>query len=361
MKVALHQVFLKKITLWMCLLLLFGALKIFSGFLAEKYYPNYMYIDAWVERITYFNSEDLESYIDELAHKVNSDEQYRKHVGKDFTALLKSYKNRAFVCNLINFAENGQGVLSSKIPDDFEKMQDFYRQLSVPSIINEQPLNRYFLMQSINFVPIFVLLLCAVIWGEHYENGIDKISSSTLKGSYYHRTIDVILISLSLFFLTVNEFFDLWYSGLLEHKYIWKCSVQSYDYFRYTQLQCNIGSVLLISFISKLIGMFCLNFLGMFIARWKRSVKESAIWTILILIALFFFGKSLENTKFYAIIQIGIVDWKMIISKIRIFSPLQQNTLLLGILFTILVAVAICRGLVLKRYPKMQILGNRRL
>ena len=354
MRVALHRIFRKKVLLWICLLFLFGSLKVFSMYITEKYYPQYKYIDSWVEESSSLSEEHLSNYVSQLAQKVNSDEQYRKTVGQDFSAFLKSYENRTFIRNLISFARNGQGVLSSKIPDDFENLQVFYRDLDVPSVINEQPLTRYFFLQSINIVPIIILLLCALIWGEHYEQGIYRATSSTLRGDCYHKTVDITLISLGVCFLTVNELFDLWYSGLLKYGYIWKCSVQSYNYFRYSQLQSSIGTVLLISFTSKLIGILGLSFLGMLIAQWKKSVRESVIWAMLILIVLLFIGKAFENTKFYSIIQIGIIDWKYLISKITILEPLQLNTLVLGLLLTFFITVIFYCYLVLRRLQKKQ-------
>lgn len=340
MNIALRQIFEKKLRLWICLLFLFGSLKVFSMYITEKYYPNYEFIDLWIEESNFLSEENLAIYVKELAQEINCDEQYRKLVGQDYTAFLKSYKNHMFLCNLISFAENGEGVLSARIPDDFENLQDFYKKLDAPSIINEQPLNRYYFLQSINVVPIIVLILSAIVWGEHYENGVDKATLSTVKGKPYHTTLDVTLIIIGACFLTANEMVDLWYSGLLRYKYLWRCSVQSYDFFRYSQLKSSMGTVMLISFVSKLVGVFCLSSWGSLVAKRSKSVKESVIWSIFILIAILFFAKGLENTKLYPLVQIGIIDWKLLISKIAIFEPLHLNTLSLGLILICLITMA---------------------
>ena len=352
MSIALHRIFRKKLLLWICLLFLFGALKIFSAFLANEYYPQYNHIDIWLKDCRTVSEEELDGYVSQLAQQVNSDEQHLKVVGRDFYAFLESYENRVFVQNLINFAKNGEGALGTGIPDNFGNLQDFYRELDAPAVINEQPLDQYFFLQSISIVPIIVLLLCAIIWGEHFEQGIYRVTESTPNGETYYKTYNVVLLSLGLCFLIFNELFDLWQSGLLENEYIWKSPVQSYGCFRYVQLHCSIGVIWAISFTSKLIGVFTLCLVGLLIAKWKKSVKDSVVWIMLLLIAFLFLGKALENTGIYSVMQLGIINWQDLIRNATILLPLPLNTLVLGLIITFLITAMLYCYVTFKRSQK---------
>jgi len=339
MKIALDRIFRKKILLWIIIVTLFFAVKISSAFLFDKQYPEFQHLDTWITDCQGLDDNTLEDYVAELADEIGSDKQKQRTMGQELSELLDSYENRLFIQNLVSFAQKGEGVLSAKIPHNFEKLLDFYKTLDAPSIINEQPLDRFFGMQRVNIIPLVVLLLTAFFWGEFYESGIYKLTASMKEGNRYTIATHILLAGTSLLLLLINELTDLWYSGVFHYPYIWDCPIQSYHNFRYAQMNATLGTALLLSFISKFFGTLVLCHCGMLIARWKQTVKDSVVYAVVLIVLLFFVGKALENTDLRSVQQLGIVDWQSILRSTAIILPLQVNSLVLGFVIVIVLGV----------------------
>lgn len=339
MKIALDRIFRKKILLWIIIVTLFLAVKVGSALLVDSQNPEFQHLDTWIADCQGLDDNALENYVTKLASKISADKQKQRTEGQDFSALIESYENRLFIQNLVNFAQKGEGVLSAKIPHNFEKLLDFYKTLDTPSIINEQPLNRFFGMQRVNIIPLVVLLLAAFFWGEFYESGIYKLTSSMKEGNRYTISTHILLVGTSLLLLLINELTDLWYSGVFRYPYLWDCPVQSYHNFRYVQMNTTLGTALLLSFISKFFGTLVLCHCGLLIARWKQTVKDSVVYSVVLIVQIFFVGKALENTDLRSIVQLGIVDWQSILRSTTIILPLQVNSLVLGFVIVIVLGV----------------------
>lgn len=339
MRIALDRIFRKKILLWIIIVTLFFAVKIGSAFLFDKQYPEFQHLDTWITDCQGLDDNALEDYVAELADEIGSDKQKQRTMGQELSELLDSYENRLFIQNLVSFAQKGEGVLSAKIPHNFEKLLDFYKTLDTPSIINEQPLDRFFGMQKVNIIPLVVLLLTAFFWGEFYESGIYKLTASMKEGDHYTIATHILLAGTSLLFLLINELTDLWYSGVFRYPYIWDCPVQSYHNFRYVQMNTTLGAALLLSFISKFLGTLVLCHCGLLIARWKQTVKDSVVYAVILIVLLFFVGKALENTDLRSVQQLGIIDWQSVLCSTAIILPLQVNSLVLGFVIVIVLGV----------------------
>lgn len=344
MKIALDRIFRKKILLWIIIVTLFLAVKVGSALLVDKQYPEFQHLDTWITDCQGLDDNALEDYVADLTSEIAADKQKQREESRDLSALIESYENRLFIQNLVSFAQNGEGVLSAKIPHNFEKLLAFYKTLDTPSVINEQPLDRFFAMQKIGVVPLIVLLLSAFFWGEFYESGIYKMTASMKEGNRYTIATHILLAGTSLLLLLINELTDLWYSGVFHYPYIWNCSVQSYHNFRYVQMNTTLGTALLLSFISKFFGALVLCHCGMLIAQWKQTVKDSVVYAVVLIVLLFFVGKALENTDLRSIVQLGIVDWQSVLRSTTIILPLQVNSLVLGL------GIVIALGVILDGY-----------
>jgi len=339
MKIALDRIFRKKILLWIIIVTLFFAVKVGSALLVDKQYTEFQHLDTWITDCQGLDDNALKDYVADLASEIGADKQRQREESHDLSALIKSYENRLFIQNLVNFAQKGEGVLSAKIPHNFEKLLDFYKTLDTPSIINEQPLDRFFGMQQVNIIPLVVLLLTAFFWGEFYESGIYKLTASMKEGNRYTIATHILLAGASLLLLLINELTDLWYSGVFRYPYIWDCPVQSYHHFRYAQMNATLGTALLLSFLSKFFGTLVLCHCGILIARWKQTVKDSVVYAVVLIVLLFFVGKALENTDLRSVQQLGIVDWQSILRSTTIILPLRVNSLTLGLGIVIVLLV----------------------
>ena len=339
MNIALDHIFRKKILLWIIIVTLFLAVKMGSAFWVDSQYLDYQYLDIWLTDCQGLDDNALKDYVADLAGEIGADKQRQLEESQDLSALIKSYENRLFIQNLISFAQKGEGVLSAKIPHNFEKLLGFYKMLDAPSVINEQPLDRFFGMQRVNIIPLVVLLLTAFFWGEFYESGIYKLTASMKEGNRYTVATHILLAGTSLLLLFINELTDLWHSGIFRCLYIWSCPVQSYHNFRYVQMNTTLGTALLLSFISKFLGTLVLCHCGLLIARWKQTVKDSVVYAVVLIVLLFFVGKALENTDLPSAQQLGIVDWQSILRSTTIILPLQVNSLVLGLGIVVILGI----------------------
>lgn len=331
MKIALRCIFEKKALLWFIIIALFLTVKVGTVLFVNEFHWNFQYLDTWIAGCSALDEDALGSYIAELVSDIREDKQKQRAAERDLSALLASYENRVDMQRLIDFAQNGEGVLNTHIPQNFEELLGFYKTLDTPSLLNEQPLDRFFEMQRFNVVPLIVLLLSAFFWGEFYESGIYRLTASMTEGSRYTNASHILLVCTSILLLLINELIDLWQSGLLRYPYLWGCPVQSYHPFRYMQMNTALGMTLFLSFLSKLFGTLVLCHYGKMIARWKKTVKDSVVYAVVLVVLLFFIGKALENTELRSIVQLGIVDWQSILRSTTILLPLQANSLVIGL------------------------------
>lgn len=350
MKAALHRIFWKNLMLLLILALVFVGFKCITVKNSELLRKDYEYLDIWALECMSMTDDDLTSYINTLVQRLDDDKTFRMTAEWDVQEILISFGNRKDMQRLISFAHTGEGVLPTGLPPNYLKLQDFYKHLEVPSIINEQPLDLYFSYQRESVVPILVLILGAVFWGTHFETEIYKYTRTTSTGKHYSRTMTVTLMLIGVLFFCANELFDLWRSGLLERRYIWKSSIQSYSPFSNTQINANIGTVLCMAMLSKLLGVHILSRIVCLIARYKKSVKTTSVWAFLLLIALLFLGKAIENTQIYPLLQIGIIDWKQLITNTTILLPLNVAALPIGLVLTVAIELGLlCRHSILHK------------
>lgn len=302
---------------------------------AEMWASDYLYLDGWASACSGLSEEDTEAYVESLTQQISNDTGLLKRAERDTAKFLNSYYNRKVVQMLIAFARTGEGQLPPGVPDNFLNVLSFYRELDAPNIINEQPLDLYFSYQAENIVPVLVLILGAIFWGMHFESEIYKCTETAKAGKNYSSTVSIILTVLSLLLLVANEWFDLWRSGLLDRAYIWSSPIQSYNKFSIVQMRCSIGAVFIMCTCSKLLGALILNHATWLIAKYHKNLKTTLVWSILLLITLLFFGKAVENTGIYPMLQIGIVDWQDLIAKNQILLPLNISPLPLGLSITV--------------------------
>lgn len=331
MKAALYRIFRKNLFLLLAVATIFLGLKYLTVKDAEIWLRDYPYLDGWVMACADLNSEEVDAYVESLTQQISSDTGLLKRTEYDAQEFLNSYHNRKEVQLQISFARTGQGQLPSGIPENFPDVLHFYRELEAPHIINKQPLDLYFAYQAHNIVPILSLILSAIIWGMHFESEIYKYTETTKSGKHYSNTVNMTLMTLGILLVTVNEWFDLWRSGLLARPYLWSSPIQSYTYFSNVQMKCSIGTVLIMNLCSKLLGVLILNHAAWLIAKLYRSLKNTLVCSFLLLIVLLFLGKAIENTDFHPLLQIGIVDWQELIAKNRLLLPLNITALPLGL------------------------------
>ena len=331
MKAALSRVFNKNLLIILALLAAFAAFKYVTARSIDLHQDELGYLDNWLEECEGLNDDQIEKFIDSLSIKMGDDENLKNKTENDRNALFSTFMNRKKWEKLISFAQNKEGVLPVSLPPNYLELLDFYVELEIPELINEQPLNNYYELQQFNFVPILVLLLTAVFWGMHYESEIYKYTGTTVHGKAYSRTLRRALIIFSLGLLITNEVFDLAYSGLLQYPKLWSCPMQSYSEFFNNQIDATIGTLVLLPLISKALNVLILCQTVEFLARWKRNLKDTIIGAFLLLLALMFLGKALDGGPFYSALQIGSIDWKMVPQKIQMIMPLRLSSLYVGL------------------------------
>ncbi len=346
MKAALHRIFRKNLLLLVLLLAVMIAAKILAVYSTERNLLEFSYLDAWVKDCQGMDDEALKSYANGLAVQLSENQRYREKASGDFVAFNTAYSNRTEMQQLIAFARNGEGVLGSALPPNYEENLDLYAKMQPPAVINGQILKRYFSLQTMSVVPVIVLLLGAVMWGAYYESGIYRLSETTAEGKRYRNTMYGTLAALGVVIFAANELYDLCRSGLLEDSYLWACPVQSYGSFNYTQACTTIGGALAMTMLSKFLGVLILTKLAMLLAGWQRTVKETVISALLALIILLFLGRSLVNTPYFPLIQLGVTDWQELIGRATVLLPLRIDSFSLGVILTgvteILLAACCC-------------------
>lgn len=322
----------------LALLMLFVAMKWYA--VASISAPDLGDIDHWVADCAGLDGKAVEAYILSVYGSADKESEGFAALSNGISAFNSGLLNRTDVERLIAFAKNKEGILPADVPGNYTEVLNFYAELDAPSIINGQPLDIYFALQKGNFVPILVLLLCLMMWGPHFEAAIYRLAGVAFQGRRYHRSLQHIIMGLSLGMLFANELFDLIFSGMLHKGILWSATIQSYPAFRECQMNCTIGQGFVFMWCSKIAGILILCYLAEYIAQWKKNIKDAAVYTLFVVIALQFFGKVLSGSMWQPVLQVGIVDWKQIFVRCTILIPgFIPSTVLGG---TINVCILLC-------------------
>lgn len=172
MKIALLRIFWKNLPILLVILLAFVGLKAFSahGVLQSK--TEYRYLDSWIRQCQTYDDAQLDAFHKDTRQKISDDKNLKKAAEKDWSAFSSSYGNAKHIRQLIGFAQNKEGMLPTSLPNNYFELLDYYSAMDPVKVINEQPLNLYFKLQSSDVTAILTLLLCAVVWGAHYETEV---------------------------------------------------------------------------------------------------------------------------------------------------------------------------------------------
>lgn len=328
MKAALYRIFCKGAPMLLALLMLFVAMKWYA--VASISAPDLGDIDHWVADCAGLDGKAVEAYILSVYGSADKESEGFAALSNGISAFNSGLLNRTDVERLISFAKNKEGILPADVPGNYTEVLDFYAELDAPSIINGQPLDIYFALQEGNFVPILVLFLCLMMWGPHFEAEIYRCTGVACQGRRYHRSLRHIIMGLGLGMLLANELFDLLFSGMLHKGMLWSATIQSYPAFRECQMNGTIGQGFVFMWCSKIAGVLILCWLAEYIAQWKKTLKDAAVYTLFIVIALQFFGRVLSSSMWQPLLQVGIVDWKQIFARCTILSPDSISSAVLG-------------------------------
>lgn len=328
MNAALYRVFRKNSLVLLALVSLFIAAKWIAA--ATVVAPDLGDIDRWVADCSGLSCEEVEAYILAVYDSENKELEDSSALTNGFSAFNSALLNRTDLERLISFAKNKEGILPADVPGNYSEVLDFYTALDAPSIINYQPLDVYFSLQDSNIVPVLVLLLTIMVWGPHFEAEIYRCTGVAYQGKQYHNSLRIISIVLGLVLLLSNEVFDIVFSCVLRQSTLWSATIQSYPAFRECQLSCTIGQGFVFMWCSKIMGVLILCFLAEYVAQWKKTLKDAAVYTLFIVIALQFFGRVLSGSMWQPILQVGIMDWKEVFVQCTILIPGSIPSTVLG-------------------------------
>lgn len=297
-------------------------------------------LELWVSQCADMSEDELKEFVSDIKNKVLTDKESKELIN-EFNRFNRSYENADTINRLIYFAEHKEGFLPIVLPANYLELLDFYKNLNAPQVINEEPLDIYFKLQSYDIVIFLVVFLMAIFFGQHYELEIYKYTQITRSGRVYNRTIRISIFAMSYLFLFANELIDVLYSGLLLNSHLLNASVQSYSDFAYAQINAQMKGCLMLSLFSKVVGMFIVCTCFEWIARKKKSMKNTIIYSACAIMAIFFLGQALSDSSYYSLLQIGIVDWRKIIEGTRQYVSLGISSLELGCIVTLAVGVTV--------------------
>ena len=124
--------------------------------------------------------------------------------------------------------------------------------------------------------------------------------------------------------------------------------MQSYGSFAYTQMDCDILSVFVFMWISKVLGVVLLTMLGERIASSKKNLKDATMTSFFVLMEFLFLGKALSATGVSSMMQMGYVDWKEVIRSARFFPWIGISSMEAGVA-VIAVAIFLVTGIQLRK------------
>lgn len=340
MTIAINRLFRKKLPLLFLLLLVLTVSKIVQFQNAKQVYPRLEHLEQWSLTLSSVNSDSkIDAFYKETAQKLSSSTSLLESARDDLSALLNSINNRKSVQKLIRFAIDGQGALPVGLPVNYLDLQDFYSELSVPSIISEQPLNLYFSMHSSNLILLLMMVIYVSVWGTYYDIQIDRLVKTTLHGRSYSRGLFLLLTALGLILLLVNEAIDLYASGLLRNHWMLHIPAQSYSAFSHMQQNISLAEALTLTLPGKICSLLLLSALVRLIAKRKRGIRETLIWSALFLLVTRLLFSIVDSTSWSPLIQIGLVDWKQLLAQSRILLPLKIPTIYIGNIITSLLTI----------------------
>ncbi len=346
MKIAFNRIFRKNLLFMVLILALFVWIKAQDVDSVRNSSVQAELVEELITQSEGMGDEELEVWLfalDDVWGAYNEND-----VESAIRALKSSISNRNKVNLLISFARTGGGKLPATLPKDYVDLMDFYAGLEAAEIINQQYLDDYFNLQTHNLVPVFVLCLVVVYWNYHYESEMYRYTKTVKKGERYTKSYRRILLGVSFILLIANELFDLTFSGLLTHPSIWSASMQSYGSFAYTQMDCDILSVFVFMWISKVLGVVLLTMLGERIASSKKNLKDAAMTSFFVLMAFLFLGKALSATGVSSMMQMGYVDWKEVIRSARFFPWIGISSMEAGVA-VVAVAIFLVTGIQLRK------------
>ena len=347
MSVALEYIFKKHWYVIAGMFLVFGLLKYFLVTETQDMYTNIHFQPQWKQEMYDLNMDERKVYLENLMealHQIANDsasQQFQVNVNgihsgniesaiAEYCELNADYNNQQELYNLIQFAQKQEGILPIVLPDNYLELLDFYADIEEPRLINEKPLNIYFYLQELNLIPLFAFFVMAVYFSIHYETQVYKYTLTTPQGKSYNRYLKWILVVLFLGLLLFNEVFDLLYSGVLFDNDILQASVQSYSEFQDAQLHATIGTCIFYSFIAKIVGLLVIFQLTDLIAWITKNTKDTMVGGAFLFLFLFLFTSMVETGDSVALIQIGIVNWKTLISNISVYMPMGSSYATLG-------------------------------
>lgn len=339
MKTALHRVFRKNLPLLLAILFAFIGLKVLSVRNVLEAKIEYRYLDDWIQQCQAYDDTQLDAFYRDTLKKLSDDKSFKEAADTDWRAFSSSYSNVKYTRQLIGFAQDKEGMLPTNLPDNYFALLDYYSTMDLAMVINEQPLDLYFKLQDSDAIAILVLLLCVVIWGVHYESEIYKYALTAKNGGGYSRTVRCVLLLLSLGMLFANELADLVCSGVLQTPGLLSAPAQSYKEFCRIQMRGSIGTLFGLMWCGKILGTVLLVLLAEWIARKKKSLKDTAVYAMCGLFVLLFLGKGLTGTPFCSVLQVGLVDWKTILAETVLLLPAKLPSVVLGLLLSSLTMI----------------------
>jgi len=364
MSAAMEYIFKKHWYVIAGMFLVFGLFKYFFVTETQGMYTHIQVQPQWKQEMYDLSMDERKIYLENLMealHQIANDETSQQfqvnvdgiHSGNiesaisEYWELNAAYNNQQELYNLIQFAKKQEGVLPIVLPDNYLELLDFYADMKEPHLINEKPLNIYFYLQEINLIPLFAFFVMAVYFSIHYETQVYKYTLTTPQGKSYNRCLKCILAALFLGLLICNEIFDLLYSGVLFDSNILRASVQSYSEFQDAQLHATIGICLLYSFVAKIVGLLIIFQFTDIIAKITKNTKDTMVGGAFLFLFLFLFTSMVETGDAIALIQIGIVNWKTLISNIAVYMPIGCSYATIG--FGISLCVLIGSSLLLRK------------
>ena len=335
MKVAYERIFCKNRWVVILIIFTFVSLKVQSTKQVEQYYPSQRLLATLVDQCTGMDKDQLDDWLLVLT------EEYAEKDVDEFkrakSELMSSISNVEKVKRLISFAQEREGTLPTILPANYIQLLDFYAKLKMPRIINELPLERYFFLQSGNIVPIFALSFALIYWSMYYESDIYKYVKVTKNGRVYTKAYSRIVLGMAFSLLTVNELFDLFWSGMILKPSLFSASIQSYHVFADSQINGNIFYLFVLMWISKYFGIWLIVIIGEAIASMSKNLKEATLVSLFMMMAILFLGEYLEKTALYSVLQIGYLDWKKVIETSQILLPFSVSSFVVGVAITVLI------------------------
>ena len=339
MKAALNRIFKKNLLILLALLAVLAGTKYSTIQARSSNFQRTQFFDEWSRAVAGMNDEEVDAFIDDLYIKLEEEEDraYLSQLENDLHAFTSAITHQRDSRMLISFAQKLEGKLPiDSTPVNYVELLDYYAALDDPGLLPNDPVEMYFRLQDDSVVPVVVLFLSAVIWGVHYESEIYRYTGTTLHGRRYSSTTRAALLLIAVGVVLFNDLFDLWYSGILQSPDIWGINPMNHSRFGNYQMDLGLGGLLAVLLASKVLGALILCHVAECIARWKKNLKDTMIYSVMVLIALLLLGRIVKGNEWMPLLQIGMVNWYSMVAKIQIILPLGITALPLGLALNVL-------------------------